>query len=283
MANLSQQKRQRMLEFLQTIREEHKDDDDVLIAIGEIESELNAKKYGLVWEQHEEAVDVQMRDNIPVFTECADKEIFAAPGEKFNFLLEGDNLHSLRLLEKTHLGKIDLIYIDPPYNTGNQDFRYDDVYVDELDTYRHSKWLSFMSERLRIAAKLLAPHGFIFISMKWQTLILKSKSRSEVNGSQLLPELPTRAARICFPSMTRSTKTTGKRKVWSTRKSCCRPMPRRNTPTGNSSGTQWKPLKTSGTPSLPDGLCWHCPEKCRRNCIPRWCRTTATSFLFPKA
>ena len=119
MANLSQQKRQRMLEFLQTIREEHKDDDDVLIAIGEIESELNAKKYGLVWEQHEEAVDVQMRDNIPVFTECADKEIFAAPGEKFNFLLEGDNLHSLRLLEKTHLGKIDLIYIDPPYNTGN--------------------------------------------------------------------------------------------------------------------------------------------------------------------
>ena len=165
MANLSQQKRQRMLEFLQTIREEHKDDDDVLIAIGEIESELNAKKYGLVWEQHEEAVDVQMRDNIPVFTECADKEIFAAPGEKFNFLLEGDNLHSLRLLEKTHLGKIDLIYIDPPYNTGNQDFRYDDVYVDKLDTYRHSKWLSFMSERLRIAAKLLAPHGFIFISI----------------------------------------------------------------------------------------------------------------------
>lgn len=165
MANLSQQKRQRMLEFLQTIREEHKDDDDVLIAIGEIESELNAKKYGLVWEQHEEAVDVQMRDNIPVFTECADKEIFAAPGEKFNFLLEGDNLHSLRLLEKTHLGKIDLIYTDPPYNTGNQDFRYDDVYVDELDTYRHSKWLSFMSERLRIAAKLLAPHGFIFISI----------------------------------------------------------------------------------------------------------------------
>ena len=165
MANLSQQKRQRMLEFLQTIREEHKDDDDVLIAIGEIESELNAKKYGLVWEQHEEAVDVQMRDNIPVFTECADKEIFAAPGEKFNFLLVGVNLHSLRLLEKTHLGKIDLIYIDPPYNTGNQDFRYDDVYVDELDTYRHSKWLSFMSERLRIAAKLLAPHGFIFISI----------------------------------------------------------------------------------------------------------------------
>lgn len=72
MVNSSQQKRQRMLEFLQTIREEHKDDDDVLIALGEIESELNAKKYRLMWEQHEEAVDVQMHDNTPVFTVCLD-------------------------------------------------------------------------------------------------------------------------------------------------------------------------------------------------------------------
>ena len=133
MANLSQLKRQRMLKFLQTIREEHKNDDDVLIALGEIESELSAKKYGLVWEQHEEAVDVQMRDNIPVFTECKDKEITADSGGSYNFLLEGDNLHSLRLLEKTHTGRIDLIYIDPPYNTGNHDFMYDDCYVRWVD------------------------------------------------------------------------------------------------------------------------------------------------------
>lgn len=108
MANLSQKKRQRMLEFLQTLREEHKDDDSVLIALGEIESELNAKKYGLVWEQHEEAVDVQMRTQIPVFTEDADREITAVPGGPYNFLLEGDNLHSLRLLEKTHKGALTL-------------------------------------------------------------------------------------------------------------------------------------------------------------------------------
>ena len=75
MPNLSQEKRQRMLAFLDTIRQEHKDDDDVLIALGEIESELNAKKYGLIWEQHEEAVDVMMRTHIPVFTEDASKEI----------------------------------------------------------------------------------------------------------------------------------------------------------------------------------------------------------------
>jgi adenine-specific DNA-methyltransferase len=126
MSNLSQQKRQRMLAFLDTIRQEHKDDDNVLIALGEIESELNAKKYGLVWEQHEEAVDVMMQTHIPVFTEVAENEITSVEGGNYNFLLEGDNLHSLRLLEKTHKGRIDVIYIDPPYNTKNKDFIYDD-------------------------------------------------------------------------------------------------------------------------------------------------------------
>lgn len=165
MANLSQEKRQRMLAFLKTIREEHKDDDKVLIALGEIESELNAKKYGLVWERHEEAVDIQMRDNVPVFTECVDKEITTTKGG-VNFLLEGDNLHSLRLLEKTHTGKIDVIYIDPPYNTGKKDdFRYNDAFVVKEDGYRHSKWLSFMHERLEIAKRLLSSKGSIFISI----------------------------------------------------------------------------------------------------------------------
>ena len=165
MANLSQQKRQRMLEFLQRLREEHKDDDSVLIALGEIESELNAKKYGLVWEQHEEAVDVMMRDAIPVFTEDTEREITTVPGGAYNFLLEGDNLHSLRLLEKTHKGRIDVIYIDPPYNTGNKDFVYDDKYVDAVDGFRHSKWLSFIGERLRIAVNLLSEKGCILISI----------------------------------------------------------------------------------------------------------------------
>lgn len=164
MANLSQQKRQRMMEFLSKLKEEHKDDDSVLIALGEIEAELNAKKYGLVWEQHEEAVDVMMKDNIPVFTECADREIHASDSDDYNFLLEGDNLHSLRLLEKTHKGKIDVIYIDPPYNTGNS-FVYADENVDLSDTFRHSKWISFISERLIIARELLSSDGIIFISI----------------------------------------------------------------------------------------------------------------------
>lgn len=137
----------------------------MLIALGEIESELNAKKYGLVWEQHEEAVDIQMRDNIPVFTECTDKEITADTGNSYNFILEGDNLHSLRLLEKTHTRRIDLIYIDPPYNTGGKDFRYDDSFVVKEDGFRHSKWISFMRERLLAAKNLLSDKGSIFISI----------------------------------------------------------------------------------------------------------------------
>ena len=165
MPNLSQLRRQKMLEFLSKIKEEHKDDDDTLIALGEIENELTSKKYGLVWEKHEEAVDVKMRTHIPVFTEVKEREIVAAPGEAYNFLLEGDNLHSLYLLEKTHKGRIDVIYIDPPYNTGNNDFIYDDKIIDSEDLFRHSKWASFMYERLSLAEKLLSGKGFIAISI----------------------------------------------------------------------------------------------------------------------
>lgn len=165
MPNLSQIKRQRMMDFLAQIKEEHKDDDAMLIALGEIESELNAKKYGLVWEEHEEAVDVKMRTHIPVFTEDASKEITCDTGGIYNFLLEGDNLHSLRLLEKTHAGKIDVIYIDPPYNTGSKDFIYDDAYVDSTDGFKHSKWLSFIEKRLRLAYELLSSEGVIYISI----------------------------------------------------------------------------------------------------------------------
>lgn len=155
-----------MLEFLRKIKEEH-NDDETLIAIGEIENELNSKKYGLVWEKHEEQVDVMIQDNIPVFSEVKEKEITSTDDNSYNFLLEGDNLHSLKLLEKIHAGKIDVIYIDPPYNTGSKEenFTYDDNRVDKKDTFRHSKWLSFISERLEIARKLLKEDGLICISI----------------------------------------------------------------------------------------------------------------------
>ena len=165
MANLSQQRREQMLSFLETLKEQHNDDAS-LIAINQIEKELTSKKYGLVWEEHEEEVDVKMKTHIPVFTEVKEKEIVGnSESDEFNFLLEGDNLHSLRLLEKTHKGKIDVIYIDPPYNTGHKDFIYDDAFVDRQDGYSHSKWISFMEKRLKIAHSLLKSSGTIFISI----------------------------------------------------------------------------------------------------------------------
>lgn len=164
MANLSQIKRQKLLDFLNRIKEEHREDDEALIAINELESELNEKKYGLVWEEHQEQVDVEMIKKVPVFSEQAEKEITSDNTLPYNFLLEGDNLHSLKLLEKTHNGKIDVIYIDPPYNTGNS-FIYDDCMVGDEDSFKHSKWLSFMKSRMSIAQQLLSKQGVIFISI----------------------------------------------------------------------------------------------------------------------
>ncbi len=165
MANLSQIKREQMISFLEKLKEQHSDDES-LIAINQIEKELTSKKYGLVWEEHEEEVDVKMQTHIPVFTEVKEREIVGNPdSEEYNFLLEGDNLHSLKLLEKTHRGKIDVIYIDPPYNTGAKDFIYEDTYVEDVDGFRHSKWLSFMKSRLDVAKRILKETGLIFISI----------------------------------------------------------------------------------------------------------------------
>lgn len=164
MANISKQKRDKMIGFLEHLKSQHSDDES-LKALNEIESALLEKKYGLVWEQHTEHVDEMMKDHIPVFVEDKEREILSAPSLPYNFLLEGDNLHSLKLLEKTHKGKIDLIYIDPPYNTGEKDFIYNDTYIDENDDFRHSKWLSFMSKRLQLARKILSDEGAIFIQI----------------------------------------------------------------------------------------------------------------------
>ena len=164
MANLSKIKRQRMLDFLATVKQEHTDDDSIR-ALSEIENHILEKKYGLVWEEHTEHVDELLTENIPIFTEDTDRKITAIAGSPYNFILEGDNLQSLYLLLKTHKGKIDLIYIDPPYNRGQNDFIYDDDYIDKTDSFRHSKWLSFMRVRLELARQLLSKDGVIFISI----------------------------------------------------------------------------------------------------------------------
>lgn len=145
-------------------REDNRNED--IEKLEELVRLLHTKKYGLVWEEHAEIVEEEMKTKIPVFVEDADRKIVGNPdSEDYNFLLEGDNLHSLHLLEKTHAGKIDVIYIDPPYNTGSKDFKYNDKFVDTTDSFSHSKWLSFMERRLTIARNLLSEEGVIFVSI----------------------------------------------------------------------------------------------------------------------
>lgn len=162
--NLSKIRRDKMLKTLSEIKK-NISDEETLNSLSLIENELTKKKYGLIWEEHEERVDKELETQIPTFEEIKDKEIVCNPEERFNFLLEGDNLHSLYLLEKTHKEKIDVIYIDPPYNTGKEDFIYNDKIIDEMDGYKHSKWLSFMERRIRIAKELLSKNGIILISI----------------------------------------------------------------------------------------------------------------------
>ena len=167
--NISKQKREDLLAKINEIRTfiaaapQDENTGNLLTYLSDLEKDVNGKKYGLVFEEHREEIDEVLETHTPVLTE--DKDLFIDNGGQINFLIEGDNLAALKLLEKTHKGQIDLIYIDPPYNTGNQDFIYDDTYVDIDDSFRHSKWLSFMSKRLLKARSLLSENGVVFIQI----------------------------------------------------------------------------------------------------------------------
>ena len=167
--NVSKEKREKLVEKIKAIKTyiatapQDENTAQLLTYIADIEKDIKGKKYGLVFEEHRETIDELLETHTPVLTE--DKNLFIDNGGQINFLIEGDNLASLQLLEKTHKGKVDLIYIDPPYNTGKEDFIYNDRYVGEDDTFKHSKWSSFMYKRLKIAQKLLAYNGLIFISI----------------------------------------------------------------------------------------------------------------------
>ena len=128
-------------------------------------NETNNGKYGLIWDKEKEPEKIVEECNkfIPILKEDESK-ILENSGEN-NILIEGDNFHALSVLNYTHREAIDIIYIDPPYNTGKEDFIYNDRYVDENDGYRHSKWLNFMQKRLKIARDLLKKEGFILISI----------------------------------------------------------------------------------------------------------------------
>lgn len=125
MANLSKIKREKMLDYLEKLKEINNDDENIR-AITEIENALNEKKYGLVWEEHSEKVDEELVHNIPIFVEDETRKIMANENEAYNFLLEGDNLHSLKLLEKTYKGNLDRDKNDELYINNTK-------YVDDIN------------------------------------------------------------------------------------------------------------------------------------------------------
>ena len=167
--NVSKQKREDLLAKIKAIRTyiatapQDENTANLLAYLSELEKDVGAKKYGLVFEEHREEIDEVLSTHTPVLTE--DGSLFIDNGGQINFLIEGDNLASLEMLLKTHKGKVDLIYIDPPYNTGHNDFVYDDTFVDSDDAFKHSKWISFLSQRLEIARKLMSDESAIFISI----------------------------------------------------------------------------------------------------------------------
>lgn len=133
-----------------------------------IEAVRHFKKHrqlGLVWEPKPEDVVDQCRKELPVLEEVARLAINTKKDAPVNLIVEGDNYHALSVLNYTHRGKVDLIYIDPPYNTGNQSWRYNNNYVEADDRFRHSKWLSFMKSRLLLSRPLLKRDGLIVVTI----------------------------------------------------------------------------------------------------------------------
>lgn len=167
--NLSKQKREDLLAKIKEIRTfiasatQDENTGNLLSYLSDLEKDVNGKKYGLVFEEHLEEIDKVLDTYTPVLIE--ESSLFINNGGPMNFLIEGDNLASLHLLEMTHRGKIDIIFIDPPYNRGANDFIYDDNYIVKTDTFKHSKYLSFMKKRLSIAKSLLSKNGCIFINI----------------------------------------------------------------------------------------------------------------------
>jgi len=125
------------------------------------------KKYGLVWDEEREPEDVvlQCKKELPVLTEAKDKEIKNDPNKPTHILIEGDNYHALSVLNYTHEKSIDVIYIDPPYNTGAKDWKYNNKYIDSNDTWRHSKWISMMEKRLVLSKNLLKKRGVLIVTI----------------------------------------------------------------------------------------------------------------------
>ena len=152
--------------FKQRLEESGMNKDQVESILEIAHNSIYPKKYGLVWEERVENVKEDLKLKIPYLEDIKAREIkLNEPNSPHHFLIEGDNYEALKLLQATHRGKVNVIYIDPPYNTGNKDFKYNDRYLDKDDAWKHSYWLSFMHKRLLLAKELMSEDGLLFISI----------------------------------------------------------------------------------------------------------------------
>ncbi len=131
----------------------------------QIKNLKNRKKFGLVWEDKSEDVVLACETNIPIIKEVKNRKLVLDNNLPNNILIEGDNYHSLSVLNYTHKKSVDLIYIDPPYNTGAKNWRYNNDYVDGDDEWRHSKWVSYMNRRLVLAREVLKEKGVLICAI----------------------------------------------------------------------------------------------------------------------
>ena len=152
--------------------------------IAELEQLKNRKKFGLVWEEKIEEVAERCKIDVPVLREVKSRAIATDLAKPVNLLIEGDNYHALSVLNYTHSGKIDVIYIDPPYNTGAKDWKYNNNYVDVEDAFRHSKWLSMMHKRLVLAKHLMSDKGFICVTIDHHELFSLGCLMDDVFGEE---------------------------------------------------------------------------------------------------
>lgn len=201
--NISKKKRDDLLDKIKQIRAfiaaapQDENTGNLLSYLSELEKDVNGNKYGLVFEEHREEIDEVLDTHTPVLTEEAD--LFIDHGGQMNFLLEGDNLAALKLLEKTHRGKIDLIYIDPPYNCGINDFMYD--FLDKLIGFKlsdlfyaifHQYYLAYQDNRAERLAKYIKygtedsteiwmlRYGFSFEEIEWLKPCVESIDQTEI-------------------------------------------------------------------------------------------------------
>ena len=138
--------------------------DDLLKVIEKLESR---KKYGLIWDEEKtkEQFEKESENALPVLKEVKGKEIKTDPNKPTNILIEGDNYHALSVLNYTHQGKIDVIYIDPPYNTGKKkEFKYNDIWVDKEDSI-DIVMAYFYGKKLTIGKNLLKRRCILYLLM----------------------------------------------------------------------------------------------------------------------